>query len=155
MRLAEALSQRADLTTRLAQLQRRAITNATRQEGDEPSEDPAELIAEHDRQAAELERLIGRINATNIGTALERGTTVTDALARRDVLRIRHRLRHELADAGVPGRDRWTRSEVRQVPSVDVRRLRAAADELAAELRVLDSRIQQLNWTTDLVERPG
>lgn len=152
MRLAEALMRRADLTKRLTQLRQRAVTNATRQEGDEPAEDPTELVTEHDELAIELERLIRRINATNIETAVESARTLTDALAHRDVLRLRHRLRSELADAGIPGRDRWTRSEVKQVASVDIRALRGEADGLAAELRQLDTRIQELNWTTELNE---
>lgn len=153
MRLAEALMRRADLTKRLTQLRQRAVTNATRQEGDEPAEDPTELVTEHDQLAIELERLIRRINATNIVTEVESAVTITDALARRDVLRLRHRLRSELADAGIPGRDRWTRSEVKQVASVDIRALRGEADGLAAELRQLDTRIQELNWLTDLSEQ--
>lgn len=44
MRLATALSERADLQRRLEQLKERLTQNARVQEGDTPSEDPKELL---------------------------------------------------------------------------------------------------------------
>lgn len=49
MKLAEALAQRADLSTRLSELRTRAMTSVHYQEGDQPAEDPNELLAESDR----------------------------------------------------------------------------------------------------------
>jgi len=46
MKLAEALHLRADLQKRIAQLGDRLNNNARVQEGDEPAEDPAVLLAE-------------------------------------------------------------------------------------------------------------
>jgi len=42
---AEALSRRADLTTRIAELRSRALASAQHQEGDDPAADPAALLA--------------------------------------------------------------------------------------------------------------
>ena len=47
---------------------------------------------------SELESLIRRINRTNAATPVE-GGTLTDALARRDVLRLRHGLLTSAANA--------------------------------------------------------
>ncbi len=152
MKLAEALMQRADLTTRLAQLKQRALRNARHQEGEQTAESPAERLTEYDRLAGELEVLIRRINVTNLATEIERGVTVTDGLARRDVLRLRHRMVVELADAASQQLDRFTRTELRSVAAVDVRELRGRADELARHYRELDTRIQQVNWTVELSE---
>lgn len=152
MKLAEALARRAELTTRFNELQNRAIQSARHQDGDEPAEDPNALLEESDRVAAELEHLITQINATNLRTELEAGVTMTDALARRDVLRLRRRIRDEVAQAGLARGDRWTRSEIKMVSAVDVAQLRSETDDLAAELRGLDTRIQQVNWTAELVE---
>ena len=88
MKLAEALVQRSDITKRLEQLKARFLRNAKVQEGDEPAEDPASLLAEHDRLAADLQRMIARINRTNSRTAFD-GGVLTDALAARDVWRLR------------------------------------------------------------------
>ena len=86
MKLGEALAQRAELQTRLVLVRDRLRVSALVQEGDEPPEDPAPLLAELDSIADELERLIGAINATNATTLLSSGSTLTEALARRDVL---------------------------------------------------------------------
>ncbi|MNW67457.1 hypothetical protein D3C74_460430 [compost metagenome] len=75
---------------------------------------------------------------------------MTAALARRDVLRLRHRLRTDLADAASASQDRFTRTELRYVSGVDVPATRAQADDLARTLRELDTRIQQVNWTADV-----
>lgn len=152
MKLAEALARRAELKARFDELSKRAAGSARIQEGDTPAEDPAELLAEADRVADEFERLIRQINATNLATEVVPGMTMTDALAQRDVLRMRRRIRVSVADAGVPIADRWTRSEIKMVPTVGVRELRREADTMAAELRELDTRMQEVNWTAELRE---
>lgn len=150
MKLAEALAERAALTTRLAELARRAADQARIQEGETPVEDPARLLEEHDRLAKELALLIARINHTNLGVTLADGSTLTDALARRDVLRLRVQAHKAVADAGVARADRYSASEIRYVATVDVATVRARADALAQEWRELDIRIQEANWANDL-----
>lgn len=66
MKLARALSQRADLQGRLNEIEKRLVANSKVQENERPSENPVELIAEKDRILAELENLIIRINLINI-----------------------------------------------------------------------------------------
>jgi hypothetical protein len=150
MKLAEALASRADMMARLTQLAARTKTNAKTQEGETPSEDATALLAEHDRIAAELEVLIAQINARNLEIEVAPGLTMTQALARRDVLRLRHKVRSDLADAASVSIDRFTRSELRTVSAVDVRALRSEADAIAQELRSLDTMIQATNWRTEL-----
>ena len=55
-----------------------------------------------------------------------------------------------IADAGTMTGSRYSRSEVRFVPAVDVKALREMADSAAKAYRELDTKIQQLNWTTQL-----
>lgn len=156
MKLAEALARRAELTERFHELKARAVASARHQEGDEPDENPAELIAEAGRVAAELETTIARVNATNLATEIEPGVTITQALARRDVLRLRRQFLADLAEAGSVGRGaRFGRSEIKSVSAVDVRQLRGDADTLAADLRALDARLQEANWTTEVVDSSG
>lgn len=149
MKIAEVLAQRADLQTRLAHVASRAVQHARFQEGDVPAEDAGALLAQHDRMSEELERLIVRINVQNLVTEVESGLSMTMALARRDVLRQRHRMRTDLADAAQT-QDRYTRTELRYVPAVNVRTVRGEAGELAHQLRDLDTRIQDVNWTTEI-----
>ena len=48
MKLAEALSIRKDLQTRISELTARLMNNVKIQEGDEPAEDPKDLLKELD-----------------------------------------------------------------------------------------------------------
>lgn len=150
MLLAEALARRADLIARMNQLAARAVANARLQEGDVPAEDPTALLAEHDRLTGELAELVAAINRTNLAVEVAPGTSMTAALARRDQLRTLHRVRTSVADAASHRADRVTRSEVKYVPAVDVSTVRQAADDAARELRELDTRIQEVNWTSQL-----
>jgi hypothetical protein len=78
--------------------------------------------------------------------------TVSDAIARRDVVRLRHSVYRDLAQAAVVTQDRYTKSEVKFRSSVNVAELQERADALAQEHRELDARIQEANWQTDLRE---
>ena len=98
MKLAEALALRADAAHRAEQLRARITANARYQEGETPAEDAVVLLAEAGQVLNELESLIRRINRTNAVTMLE-GGTLTDGLARRDVLRLRHGLVTSAASA--------------------------------------------------------
>ena len=156
MKLAEALALRADATRRVEQLRARIVANARFQEGEEPAEDARALLAEAGVVLDELEGLIRRINRTNAATRIGPDGTITDALARRDVLRVRHSVVTAAADAAVgksqAGIGRQLRSELKMLAALPVAQLRAQADDLARQLRELDVRIQQSNWEHDLME---
>ncbi|MFC4604646.1 DIP1984 family protein [Rhodococcus kronopolitis] len=155
MRLAEGLALRGDVTKRVTQLRARIVANARHQEGEQPAEDAVALLAELDLALDELESLIRRVNRTNSRAALGSGT-VTDALARRDVLRIRHGAITAAADAA-SGRDehgygRQLRSELAFVAAVPVAQLRTTADQVAREIREVDLAVQRVNWEVDLLD---
>jgi hypothetical protein len=155
MRLAEALTARADLQRRVEQLRARIVANARYQEGEEPAEDAGALIVEAETALHELRDLISRINATNSALDLGPDGTMTDALATRDVLRLRHALLSDAAAAASGAHDhvqRQMRSELRRISALPVGELRAHAEAVAQELRQLDNRIQQANWSHDLEE---
>jgi hypothetical protein len=156
VKLAEALSLRATATRRIEQLRTRIVSNARYQEGEEPAEDAAALLTEAGEVLGEYETLIRRINRTNAATAIGADGTLTDALARRDALRLRHYVVTAAADAAAgnnqPGYSRQLRSELKMLSALPVAELRAQADELARELRELDVRIQRSNWEVDLLD---
>jgi hypothetical protein len=151
MKLAEALILRADSQKRFAQLQARLIGNAKIQEGDEPAENPNELIKELEGIAAELVNLIKRINKTNSATVVANGKTVSDVLAERDVLALRRAAYSNLALNAAVAQGRLTRSEIKYVSTIKVAEVQKRADELAKEYRELDASIQELNWKTELI----
>jgi hypothetical protein len=154
MKLAEALALRADAARRAEQLRARVVASARHQEGETPAEDAAALLTEAGAVLDELETLIRRINRTNAATAAG-GGTLTDALARRDVLRLRHSVITSAADAAT-GKDqrvlRQLRSELTMIPALPVAELRRQADDLARELREIDTLIQRTNWEADLLD---
>ncbi|WP_045743668.1 DIP1984 family protein [Actinoplanes rectilineatus] len=155
MKLAEALALRADATRRAEQLRSRVTANARYQEGEPPAEDAAALLAEADAVLADLETLIRRINRTNAATRLEDGTTLTDALARRDVLRMRHATVSSAADAAAGDGHRayrQLRSELKMIAALPVAELRVRADDLARQIREVDTLVQRSNWEVDLLD---
>lgn len=151
MKLAEALILRADCQNKIAQLQQRLLRIAKVQEGEQPPENPQTLLAELETVATELATLIKRINRTNSIMELGSGT-LADALADRDVLMQKRTTYQSLVEMAAIRQDRYSRSEVRFVSTVDIATLQRQVDNLAREHRELDAQIQAMNWQTDLIE---
>ncbi|MCX8556777.1 DIP1984 family protein [Mycolicibacterium mucogenicum] len=156
MKLAEALSLRANAVRRIEQLRVRVVGNARFQEGEEPAEDAAALLVEIDGALGDYESLIRRINLTNAANSIGADGTLTDALGRRDALRLRHHVLTTAADAaagaGQYGYSRQLRSELKMLSALSVGDLRSQADQVAQELRALDVRIQKANWEIELLD---
>jgi hypothetical protein len=149
LKLAEALVLRADCQKRIEQLKQRLGRVAKVQEGDKPAEDPEALLSELEDASQELLGLIQRINRTNSATRLG-GRTISDAIAERDVLRIRATTYRELAAAAAITQGRTTKSEVKFRSSVNISSIQKIADRLSKEHRDLDAAIQEANWQTEL-----
>ena len=152
MKLAEALILRADAKKSFEQLRQRLINNAKVQEGDKPAENPEELLKEIERTANEYEKLIKRINKTNSETEFNKGKTLTDALAERDVLILKRGVYSGLVNAATVSQQLYSRSEIKFVSTVDVGKMQKQVDKLSKQYRELDAKIQEFNWKTDLVE---
>lgn len=151
MKLANALSQRSELQTRLRQLESRLNNNALVQEGESPAEDPQELLKELGEGYERLEYLISRINRTNAATLVGEDT-LSDLLSRRDCLKGKlSALRNFLSNASALVH-RHSVSEIKIKSTVNVRSLQKQVDELSKQLRELDESIQEKNWTTELME---
>ncbi|MFV9691325.1 MAG: DIP1984 family protein [Desulfobacteria bacterium] len=151
MKLAEALILRSDLQRRTEQLKQRILRNAKVQEGDSPAEDPNDLLKEFESLSKKLTKLIQSINQTNSNTEIEKGVTLSDGLAQRDVLKIKHNIYSELAKAATVTHDRYSKSEVRFISTIKVAEIQKTVDKLAKEHRELDSMIQEVNWKTELI----
>ena len=149
MKLAEALQERADIQKRLSQLRGRLLNNAKVQEGEKPVENPAELLQEMDGMILRLEELILHINMTNARTA-DNGETLTSLLAKRECLQKKVGLMRDFLDRASEVVERSTYTEIKVHSTVSVPEKRKELDALSKDLRNLDSRIQQLNWLTEL-----
>ena len=151
MKLAEALSIRKELQTRISQLSSRLMNNVRIQEGDEPAEDPKDLFKELDSCLKQLEEYIYRINLTNLHTVSGK-KSLTQLLAERDVLTKRVSVMQEVFNqASSSSSERYSRSEIKYVTTVDVKALRKQIDKLSAQLRQLDIEIQSLSFSTELI----
>lgn len=151
MKLAEALIQRADAQKRIAQLQQRLARSAKVQEGEQPPEDPQELLAEVDRAITELNRFMQQINRTNAATPFDETRSLTDALAERDTLMTRRNVIAQVINAA-QAQPRFGRMEIKEYPTVNIAELQGQVDDISRQYRELDTAIQQLNWTVDLTE---
>ena len=151
MKLANALSQRAELQTRIHQLEARLYNNAQVQEGEQPAEDPRELLRELEEDYVRLEALISAINRTNNAARTEDGATLSDLLARRDCLRGKLGILRNFLDNASALVRRRTAGEIKVKSSVNVRELQKQVDGLSKELRQLEEIIQEKNWTTELL----
>ena len=151
MKLANALSERADVQKRLQQLAVRMNNNAKVQEGQKPAEDPAALLKELDALCGRMEKLVAAINLTNSRTVAD-GVSLTELLSRRDALKQRMSILRSFLDTASSKIDRYSRSEIVIQSTVPVAKLQKQVDALSKELRELDEKIQELNWTTELIE---
>lgn len=151
MKLAEALQERADLNRRIEQLRYRLSNNVLVQEGEKPLEDPAALLEELESSFTRLEWLIARINLTNCAVKVE-GRSLTELIARRDVLSLRAEACRRLVEEASQNTHRATRTEIKILPAVDVPALQKLADDASRELRLLDNTLQATNWTANLME---
>ena len=150
MKLAEALNLRADLQRRIQQLRARLLHNAKVQEGDVPLESPHDLLAELDECVSQLEELISKINLVNARITDESGVTMTELLARRDALAMKLSVLRDFADEAGEVVMRYGKSEIKVRSTVDMRELRKEIDDFSKEWRELNTKIQGINWTTEL-----
>lgn len=149
MKLAEALQERADHNRRIEQLRSRLLNNALKQEGEEPAEDPDELLKQLNECIDAQQKLIAAINLANAKTEVN-GKTLTEMIAERDMLTIRINAYRDLINEASMTYQRARNSEIRILSAVNVKELQKKADALSHELRILDNKIQQTNWLTEL-----
>jgi len=150
MKTAEALLLRADVQKKLKSLRERIGKNAVVQEGEKPSEDPNKLLAEVTAIAGQLSKLIFAINEANLTGTTAKGRPLTEALAERDALALRHSIVLAAAASAIKPPERYGMKEIRWVKTVDVAGLQKTADDLAKAIRDVNTEIQAANWQIDV-----
>lgn len=151
MKLAEALILRADLQKRMEQIRNRLYNNVLTQEGELPSEDPDVLLKEFLSLQDELTNLIKAINRTNNNTSFDGNMTLSEALVERDALLSKRSILSGAAALASEKPDRYSRTEIKNVSTIDIKKFQKEADNLSKEFRELDTKIQGMNWTVDLI----
>lgn len=150
MKLAEALNLRADLQKRIANLRERLIKNAKVQEGDTPSEEPNMLLNELNDNIIELENIIKSINKTNSSTYVG-NESISDIIAKRDTLGLKLSILRSFISESASKIERYSNKEIKILSTVNVAEKQKEIDKLSKEYRLIDTKLQGLNWTTDII----
>ena len=151
MKLAEALILRSDLQKRIEQLRVRLNNNAKVQENDKPSENPEELLNELDNNINQLKILIKQINRTNCVT-VSNGQTLADLIAERDTLTLKSNILRGFLNIAGQKVNLYSTTEIKIMSTVDVPALQKELDQLSKKIRETDTKLQQANWLTELIE---
>ena len=151
MKLAEALQERADLNRKIEELRRRLANVILVQEGEEPAEEPAELLKELNAAIARLEYLMAAINLTNCRTKAN-GMTLTALIARKDALMVKLSAYRDLVYSAAQNTNRARGTEIKVKSLLKAGDLQKVADQIAKEVRELDNLLQETNWKTKLIE---
>lgn len=150
MKLAEALLLRADQKKKLASLRDRIAKNARVQDGEEPQEKVADMIAESFAVMQEQQATVRQIDRANAYAKLPDGRLLADALAERETLVQQHSLLISAIAATQVEGDRYSPREIKWVAQIKVSAVQKQADDLSAKIRVLNARIQETNWLIEL-----
>lgn len=151
MKLAEALQERSDLNYKISDLELRLTQNSLVQEGEAPNEKPEELLKTLDQCVTRLQKLIAHINLTNCKTIVE-GRSITEIIAEKDSAALRLSAYRTLASSAGSINFRARGSEIKLIPTVNVKDIQKEADNIAKQVRLLDNLLQSANWTTELIE---
>lgn len=150
MKLAEALIIRGEIQKDLAWVKDQLVKSAKVQEGERPPEEPAELMDRAERKSEALRALLVRINEANLRSRDALGASLTELLALRDVLRIKHGIYADAYAESTSKEERYSRGEIRWERAVDSQVLRKRIEALSREIRDINIRIQKLNWEIDI-----
>ena len=138
MKLATALSERADLQKRISKAE------------EKPAEEPEVLLKELNDCLLRLEELMARINKTNNMTRAG-DQTITDLIAKRDCLKTRVKIMRDFLNASSDMVNRYSKTEIKICSTVSVAELQKKVDAWSKQLRETDEKIQELNWLTELI----
>ena len=150
MKLAQALTLRKDLQVRMNQLVNRLEANAKVQEGLVPNEDPYVLLKELEACHHDYVAIVNRINLTNSMTIVD-GQRLGDLVVKRDALTKLVGYKRRFLDEASKLINRFSKTEILIKSTVNVAQLHAEIDTMSHEIRERDTRIQELNWTTELM----
>nr|WP_174506263.1 DIP1984 family protein [Acinetobacter sp. Marseille-Q1620] len=146
MKLAEALLLRSDQQKKITSLQQRINSNVLVQEGDEPSENPNDLLKEVFSLTSDSEKLIYAIHQTNAKAILKDGRSLLELLTKRDELVERHKILTSAISNTHREPDRYSTREIKWHKVIPVPNLQKQADDISSRLRDLNILIQANNW---------
>ncbi len=151
MKLAEALQERADLNKNIEQLIVRLSNCALVQDGEEPIENFTKLKQDLDSCLERLSYLMLKINLTNCKVVVD-NMTLTEMIAKKDTLLAKVKGYRRIISAGSQNTYRATGSEIKIKTTFSITSMQEEINLISKEIRLIDNKIQETNWTTDLIE---
>ena len=151
MKIAEALILRADIQKRISQLKTRLNNNAKVQENEEPTENPEFLLTELDDLIFQLNDLIIKINKTNTLSKID-GISLVELIAKKDTLSQKAGILREFIEIASQKINLYSSTEIKVFSTINVPAHQKQLDKLSKEIRETDTKLQQANWTVDLIE---
>ena len=146
MKLAEALLLRSDLMKKIEHIQNRIRPVLIVKKKKKPQEDPTKLIAELRTAIQDLEILVIRINKTNNEININGEGSLMEALVKRDSLKmLSEKLRNIRYAAQIDNS-----GDANLKTTIDIKKLQTEMDQTGRAFREIDSKIQELNWLTEL-----
>ena len=146
MKLAEALLLRSDLIKKIEHIQNRIRPVLIVSDDKKPQEDPTKLIAQLRTAIQELETLVIRINKTNNEINFNGEASLMHSLAKRDSLKmLSEKLRNIRYAAQIDNS-----GDANLKTTIDIKKLQTEMDQTGRAFREIDSKIQELNWLTEL-----
>jgi hypothetical protein len=138
---------------KIISLKQRINANVLVQDGDQPSEDPNELLKQVFSLIQEFQKLSYAIHETNALTKLNDGRSSLLALL---TLRDEFVEQHKTLTAAISNTsresDRYSTREIKWHKVIPVSSLQKQADDISLKLRDLNVLIQSTNWKIDLIE---
>ena len=152
LKIAEALILRADIQKRIAQLKTRLNNNAKVQEHEEPTENPQLLLTELDSLISQLNDLIIKINKTNTLSKID-GISLVELIAKKDTLSQKAGILREFIEIASQKINLYSTTEIKIFSTINVPAQQKQLDKLSKEIRETDTKLQQANWTIDLIKK--
>lgn len=155
MKIAQALMRRADLKTRMQQVNARMVANATHQEDQKPAESASSLFVELLDVIKQYHNLVAAINTANANTTVEikdvGQMTLNEALCGRASLKTRAVYINALVEATLRATQRhYDRDDIKTVSVLDIQKLRKEADVTNAQFRAFNEAIEARNWEVEI-----
>jgi hypothetical protein len=149
MKLGELLNERETVKEEIKNIKERLYLSARVQEGDSGSaESPEELKIRLIILFEKLEAIIVKINRANMKTQVD-GKNLMELIAERDKNIAIAEVLHGLAEIATPRPERFSRNEVRYIPTVNIQEIRKEADSYLKRTRKIDNKIQAAYWSTE------
>ena len=99
----------------------------------------------------QLNDLIVKINRTNTLSKID-GISLVELIAKKDTLSQKSGILREFIEIASQKVDLYSTTEIKVFSTVNVSEQQKKLDKLSKEIRETDTKLQQANWTIDLIE---